>query len=216
MVDLVGDSIRTLRYYWCREYTIDAIPTVISRTGWSSEWGYEIYLRNPSMGEQLFEHVIASGERHGLRLGVVSQIRRIEGGMLSYGADMGLGENPYEVGLGRLVDLDQPNHFIGKDALARFAATEPSRRLVGVIFDGPRIDGFIEPWPLHIDGRMAARVTSLVYSPRLARTIGLCIVPSALCSPGTPVELQTPDGPRVGSIHALPFVPRKSVAPDAP
>ncbi len=212
MADLVGDDIRTLRYYRCREYVIDDAPTVVSRTGWSSERGYEIYLRDPRMGDRLFDHVLATGAPHGMRLGVVSQIRRIEGGMLSYGADMGLTENPFEVGLGRLVDLNKPAPFIGKQALARIAAAGPSRRLVGVSFDGPRIDDFIRPWPLRIDQEEAGRVTSLAYSPRLERTIGLCLVPIEVSSPGTGVELVTPEGLRPGVIQTLPFVPPNTVS----
>ena len=215
MVDLIGEEVRSLRYYWCREATIAGAPCVVSRTGWSSEWGYEIYLKEPGFGDTLFEHILHVGERHGIKLGVVSQIRRIEGGMLSYGADMGLSDNPYDLGLGRLVNLDKQAEFIGRSALKAIAERGPTRRLLGVGIDGEPINGFIEPWALHNRRGEIGKVTSLAYSPRLQRNIGLVIVAQRDADIGAEVVLQTPDGPRQGVLCALPFVPRRAVAAPA-
>ena len=88
MEKMFGPQVRALKYYWCMESTLDDAPVVVSRTGWSSEWGYEIYLRDDAAGDRVFEHILAQGAEFDVQLGVVSQIRRIEGGMLSYGADM--------------------------------------------------------------------------------------------------------------------------------
>ncbi|NKC15446.1 MAG: glycine cleavage system protein T [Gammaproteobacteria bacterium] len=210
MRSLAGDAIEELRYYHLGEFNIAGTDLIVSRTGWSSEWGYELYLRDPARGDHLFEHLLAAGEPFGLKLGAVSQIRRIEGGMLSYGADMDLGTNPYEVGLGRLMDLDKP-HFIGKEALTHIAAQGPKRMLRGVSFEGGRLAGFIEPWTLRVAGEAVSQVTSLAYSPRLGRNIGLTIVANAHAQADTAVELMTPDGPRQGRITGLPFIGRKTV-----
>ena len=87
MVKLFGNNIRDLKYYWLREYDLDGIPLIVSRTGWSSELGYEIYLRDGSKGNKLYEKIMAAGKEHGIQPGHTSSIRRIEGGMLSYHAD---------------------------------------------------------------------------------------------------------------------------------
>ena len=87
MTALFGDWIGDLKYYWLRETELDGIPIVVSRTGWSSELGYEIYLRDGARGDELWETIMAVGAPLGLQPGHTSSIRRIEGGMLSYHAD---------------------------------------------------------------------------------------------------------------------------------
>ncbi|MAP11104.1 MAG: glycine cleavage system protein T [Gammaproteobacteria bacterium] len=206
MEKMFGPQVRTLKYYWCMESTLDDAPVVVSRTGWSSEWGYEIYLRDAAAGDRVFEHILAEGAEFGVQLGVVSQIRRIEGGMLSYGADMDLTTNPFEIGLGRLVDLEQSNDFIGRDALRSIAKAGAKRKIMGVSVPPPALSGFIEPWALEVNGDPVSTVTSLAFSPRLERNIGLTIVPTSLAEPGRAVSLVTPDGPVAGELQDLPFV----------
>ena len=113
MQSLFGDGILDLRYFWLREMELDGIPLVVSRTGWSSELGYELYLQDSSRGDELWERIMAAGAPYGLQPGHTSTIRRIEAGMLSYHADMDAGTNPYELGLGRLVDLDTDRRLLG-------------------------------------------------------------------------------------------------------
>ena len=103
MIKLLGEDIKDLKYYWFREYELDGIPLIVSRTGWSSEFGYEIFLRDGSKGNQLYEKIMEAGKEHGLKPGHTSSIRRIEGGMLSYHADADIDTNPFELGLDRLV-----------------------------------------------------------------------------------------------------------------
>ena len=117
MKTLFGESIKNLKYYWLRKINLDQIPLIVSRTGWSSELGYEIYLRDGSKGNELWEKIMEAGKEFGLKPGHTSSIRRIEGGMLSYHADADINTNPYELGLNRLVDTDIEANFIGKDAL---------------------------------------------------------------------------------------------------
>ena len=131
MKALLGDSIMDLRYYWLREVELDGIPLIVSRTGWSSELGYELYLQDGSRGDELWEKIMAAGEPFGLKPGHTSSIRRIEGGMLSYHADADINTNPYELGLDRLVNLDMEADFIGKAALRRIKEEGVSRQAGG-------------------------------------------------------------------------------------
>lgn len=114
---LFGDSILDLKYYWLRRVELDGIPLIVSRTGWSSGLGYEIYLQDSAHGDALWEKIMAVGQPLGLKPGHTSSIRRIEGGMLSYHADADINTNPYELGLDRLVNLENGADFIGKAAL---------------------------------------------------------------------------------------------------
>ncbi|MEM8647072.1 MAG: glycine cleavage system protein T, partial [Pseudomonadota bacterium] len=130
-----GDQPADLKYYRFMEYDWNGVPLIISRTGWSSELGYEIFLRDGRAGDDLWEHLMTTGEPLGLRPGHTSSIRRIEGAMLSYHADMDLSVSPLELGMDRLLDLDGDFSFIGKDALLAERERGPRRLSVGLEID---------------------------------------------------------------------------------
>ena len=167
MQELFGDSIADLKYYWLRELELEGIPLVVSRTGWSSELGYELYLRDGSKGDQLWELIMAAGASHGLKPGHTSSIRRIEGGMLSYHADADIDTNPFELGFDRLVNLDMDAEFIGKAALRKIKQEGPMRKQVGLVLDCAPLTGPNTTfWAIQQDGATIGKVTSAVYSPR--------------------------------------------------
>ena len=214
MRELFGDSIMDLRYYWLREVDLDGIPLIVSRTGWSSELGYEIYLRDGSRGDALWERIMAAGMQHGLKPGHTSSIRRIEGGMLSYHADADITTNPYELGFDRLVDLDMEADFIGKDALRRIKAEGASRKQVGLIIDSAPLKGPNTTfWTINKDGETIGKVTSAVYSPRLERNIALAMVAAEHANIGAKVEIVSGSGPAQATIVERPFYdPKKKIA----
>jgi aminomethyltransferase len=177
MVKLFGESIKDLKYYWLKEYDLDGIPLIISRTGWSSELGYEIYLRDGSKGNELYERIMEAGKNYGLKPGHTSSIRRIEGGMLSYHADADINTNPFELGLDRLVDLDSDIDFVGKDALKKIKQEGIKRKQVGLELDCEPLKGpNTNFWPIYKDSKKIGKVTSAVYSPRLKKNIALAMV----------------------------------------
>ncbi|MCR9127222.1 MAG: glycine cleavage system protein T [Rhodobacteraceae bacterium] len=211
---LFGDEIMDLRYYWLREVELDGIPLIVSRTGWSSELGYEIYLRDGSQGDTLWERIMATGMAYGLKPGHTSSIRRIEGGMLSYHADADINTNPYELGLDRLVNLDIEADFIGKAALRRIQAAGVRRRQVGLIVDCDPLRGPNTTfWAIYRDGAEVGRVTSAVYSPRLKQNIALAMISVDCAEIGMDVEVVTPSGPTTARVVERPFYdPKKKLA----
>ena len=177
LAKLIGEDIRNLKYYWLRKVNLQGIDLIISRTGWSSELGYEIYLQDNSHGNELWEMIMSAGNCFGLKPGHTSTIRRIEGGMLSYHADMDINTNPFELGLDRLVDLNGPYNFIGKTALERIKQSGVTRKQVGLLIDGePLLMPNTKFWPVLIDGKKIGKVTSAVYSPRLEKNLALAMV----------------------------------------
>jgi len=214
MKALFGDSILDLKYYWHRELELDGIPLLVSRTGWSSELGYEIYLRDSAYGDALWERIMVAGMAFGLKPGHTSSIRRIEGGMMSYHADADIKTNPYELGLDRLVNLDIEADFIGKAALRRIRDQGVSRIQVGVIIDGAPMKGPNTTfWAITRDGTEIGKVTSAVYSPRLERNIALAMVAVAHAPVGTEVDIMTPSGPARATVVERPFYdPKKKLA----
>ena len=174
---LFGDQIINMKYYWLIETELHGIPLVISRTGWSSELGYEIYLRDGSRGNELWELIMEAGKKFNLQPGHTSSIRRIEGGMLSYHADADINTNPFELGLDRLVNLDNDNKFIGKEALIKIKEKGIKRKQVGMIIDSDPLKGPNTTfWPILKNNSNIGKVTSAVYSPRLKENIALGMV----------------------------------------
>ena len=214
MQELFGDSIADLKYYWLRELELEGIPLVVSRTGWSSELGYELYLRDGSKGDQLWELIMAAGASHGLKPGHTSSIRRIEGGMLSYHADADIDTNPFELGFDRLVNLDMDAEFIGKAALRKIKQEGPMRKQVGLVLDCAPLTGPNTTfWAIQQDGATIGKVTSAVYSPRLKQNIALAMVATDAAIMGAEVEVLTNSGAVKATMVERPFYdPKKQIA----
>ena len=177
MQKLFGDQILELKYYWLQEEKLDDIPLIVSRTGWSSELGYELFLRDGSKGDQLWEKIMEAGKDFGLKPGHTSSIRRIEGAMLSYHADADKNTNPYEVGLERLVNLDTNINFVGKNALIKIKQNGISRKQVGLILDCSPLSGPNTTfWQITKENKVLGKVTSAIYSPRLKKNIALGMI----------------------------------------
>ena len=150
---------------------------IVSRTGWSSELGYELYLRDGSKGNELWEKIMSAGKDFDLQPGHTSSIRRIEGGMLSYHADADISTNPFELGLDRLVCLESDISFIGKDALKKIKEEGIKRKQVGLEINCSTLKGPNTTfWSLFFDNKKVGKVTSAVYSPRIKKNIALAIV----------------------------------------
>ena len=214
MVKLFGESIRDLKYYWLREYDLDEIPLIVSRTGWSSELGYEIYLRDGSRGNELYEKIMEAGKKYGLQPGHTSSIRRIEGGMLSYHADADIHTNPFELGLDRLVNLDSEINYIGKDALKKIKQNGIKRKQVGLEINCDALSGPNTTfWPVKKEGELIGKVTSAVYSPRLKKNIALAMIKINYSDIGNQLEVETNEGKYFAKIVEKPFYdPKKKIA----
>ena len=214
MQSLFGSEIADLKYYWCRPLQLDGIDLLVSRTGWSSELGYELFLRDSKDGDRLYETIMKAGQPFDLYPGHTSTIRRIEGGMLSYHADMDINTNPFELGLDRFVDLDMEDDFVGKDALYQIKTAGVKRRQIGVVIDGPPLT---QPntrfWNMMIDGLVIGKVTSAVYSPRLEKNIALAMVASEHACLATEFIVHARNGDRIAVAVEKPFYdPNKSIA----
>jgi aminomethyltransferase len=206
---LFSHALASLQYYQFVKIELRGIPLIVTRTGWTGELGYELYLLDPRRGAELWQLVMEAGRPFGIAPTGPCDIRRIEAGILNYGIDMTLENNPYEVGRGRLVDLDKSAEFIGRDALRRIAKNGPSRKLVGVEIEGAGLDLNMTRWPV----RGGGHVTSCVYSPRLKKNIGYAWLSADRSAMGTIIEVETPDGVRAATVVARPFVdPKKQLA----
>jgi glycine cleavage system aminomethyltransferase T len=206
VADLFGREVLDLKYYWFTQTEVDGIPVIVTRTGWTSEVGYEVYLLDPARGVDLWERIMEAGRPHQIRPTGPSDIRRIEGGIFNYRADMDWTTNPFELGLDRLVDLDVELPFMGKEALRRIKEEGVSRKMAGVEIAGDRLEMNATAWPVRSDGSVVGRVTSAIWSPRLEKNIGFAWVPVELSELGTSLRVDTADGDRDATVVSMPFV----------
>lgn len=212
MIKLFGDIIKDLKYYWFRELDLEGIPLIVSRTGWSSEFGYELFLRDGSKGDELYEKIMSAGKEFGIKPGHTSTIRRIEGAMLSYHADADIQTNPFELGLDRLVNLDSNINFIGKEALKKIKANGIKRLQVGLEIKSKKLSGpNTKFWELRANNKIIGKVTSAVYSPRLKKNIALAMVDIDYTKIGLEIEVLIDDKSFKCEIIEKPFFDPKKL-----
>jgi aminomethyltransferase len=214
MAKLLGPEILDLRYYFWTESKIAGAPVVITRTGWTSEVGYEVYLTDTTKGVEVYEAIMEAGQEFGIRPTGPSDIRRIEGAIFNWGADMTYDNNPLEMGLERLVDwgLDDASS-ISMAALRSIKERGVRQTVNGLELDGdpfPELNNL--KWPVVDAGERIGAVTSAIYSPRLERNIGFAWLPVERSTLGERVMVETEWGPRHGVVVEMPFVdPSKQI-----
>jgi aminomethyltransferase len=157
---------------------------------------------------------MAAGKPHGLKPGHTSSIRRIEGGMLSYHADADINTNPYELNLGRLVNLDTDINFIGKDALKKINKDGIKRKQVVVILNCDPLTGPNTTfWEILKDKQVVGKITSAVYSPRLKQNIALAMVSINSSEIGTILDVKMNNKIIKATVVEKPFYdPKKKLA----
>jgi glycine cleavage system aminomethyltransferase T len=211
---LFGDEVADQRYYWHKQTELDGIPVVVSRTGWSAELGYEVYLRDSRFAHRLWDAIMDAGEEFELRATAPSDQRRMEAGIFNYGNDMDVTNNPFEItGLERLVELENGNEVVSRAALERIRDEGVRRKLVGVAIDGAPLGMWLEDfWPVTEDGEPVGRLVSASYSPRLKVNMGFAWVPIRRAQEGTRIAIASPGGTMHATVTGLPFLdPKKEI-----
>ena len=215
MVKLLGEGILDLKYYFWKHAEIAGVPVVVTRTGWTSEVGYEVYTTETSKGNDVYEALMKAGEEFNIKPTGPSDIRRIEGAIFNWGADMTYDNNPIEMGLDRLVDWDtlSDDRCISLAALKKIRDAGVGRKIVGVEMDGEPFESLNNvKWPVTADGAEIGKVTSAIYSPRLKKNIGYAWVPTQYANHGTSLGVSSEWGDRNAVVVEMPFVdPQKQI-----
>ena len=209
MTKVFGDWVNDLGFYRFKEINHLGIPVVIARMGYSRELCYELFLQDESKGDELWEVLWQAGRDLNISAGSPNIILRLEGGILSYLADIDRTNNPYEVGLDWMVDLDQEDNFIGKEALREISLKGPIKKLMGAEIHGEPIRVFNEEhWPVFIDGKKVGSMNALVYSPRLDKNISYIILDIEYAKSGQEIIISSPEKELSGKIVDLPWLER--------
>ncbi len=206
LAPLTGIDLSTLRYYAIAEGAVAGVPALVARTGYTGEDGFEVFVewaRGPDVWTALAEAgaagVIACG------LGARDTLR-LEAGMPLYGNELDRRTNPFEAGLGRVVKLEKPGDFVGREALAKVARDGPAKRLVGLKITGRGIAR--HGYAVLAGERRTGLVTSGTHSPTLGYPIAMAYVAPGDAEPGTILAVQIREQPVSAEIVPLPFYKR--------
>ena len=217
MEKLFGAGIGSIKYYGLWKTQLGGLDVVVSRTGFSAEVGYEIYLLDATANaDALWDTVLEAGREFNLRVIAPSHMRRLEAGILSYGQDMDIETNPFEVGLDWQIDFSKAD-FIGKAALEEIKRAGVTERLVGLTMGGAPLTWYnADFYPVSAGGTEVGYVTSAFYSPKLETNIALAMVPNAHNALGAKLTVALPDdGPVEATVVEVPFYDPKKEIPAA-
>jgi aminomethyltransferase len=204
LAPLTGLDLGTLRYYAGAYADVAGRPTWVARTGYTGEDGFEVFCRADD-AELIWTGLANQGNPNPAPAGLAARdTLRLEAGMPLYGNELSREVTPYEAGLGRVVKLDKPGDFVGRDALAERAAAGPRLKLTGLIARSRRV-------PRHgyavvtEDGTRCGTVTSGAPSPTLGVPIAMAYLEAGTARPfGVDIRGKTEEADTVD----LPFYRR--------
>ena len=200
-----GKEVRDIRFFRSKWMRFRDHPLLVARSGWSKQGGFEIYVDDAALSTQLIAALLEAGQSLNVRAGCPNAIERIEGGLLSYGNDMTLLENPLECGLDKYCHIDGELDFLGRDALAKIKAEGVRRKIVGLKFSSDSIPACSDAWPVSHAGEPIGEVTSAAVSPLFKCGIAFAMLARGHWQEGHTVMVETPDGPREAAVARLPF-----------
>ena len=166
--------IMGLKYYQFIETNLFGIDIIIARSGWSNQFGYEIYITREIDAPTLWNSLMDAGKEFRIVPSCPNQIDRIEAGMISHQGDTSLEENPLELNLPKFYDLDQEADFVGKEALLKIREEGIKKQFTGFKISGKKIGYNMARIPLfNKNGEQQGFVTSTIYSPNFGCNIAL-------------------------------------------
>jgi glycine cleavage system aminomethyltransferase T len=209
IANLFGEWTQELKYFWFRETSLQGIPLVLARSGWSKQGGFELYLRDAARGQELWDIVKAAGAAFDICPGAPNDAERLESGLLSYGADARLQTcpaNPFELGLGKLVDLDGPDDFIGKPALLKIKTAGIKRRLCGFVIQGDPVPASEHRVSVMQNDIVVGSISEMACSTRLEKNIGIGLISNTIADDVDNLSVSLDSGLRSVTISGLPFI----------
>ena len=206
VASIFGDWVRDLKYFWFKETTLSGIPVAVARSGWSKQGGFEIYLMDKTQGSKLWNIVKEAGKAWNIGPGNPNAHERVESGLLSYGGDTDDQTNPFEVRLGKYVDVNLPDDVVGIQALRKIKAEGPKRQQLGVILDDEAPIGPSFIWFDILSGtQKIGSMTNIIWSYRLKKNIGFALV-SISAKAGDRVMIMRNGRGEAATLAELPFL----------
>jgi len=205
MEKVLGKKINELKFFGFDYYTFKGNKFLIARSGWSKQGGYEVYVENRKAGQSLYDELFLAGKEFNVEAGCPNLIERIESALLSSGNDFDNGDNPYECGFDKYIDIDSEIDYLGKKALIKISKKGINRKLMGVIIDTDKIE-VTEEISLYNSNNIVGNLRSAAYSPSLKKVVGIAMIKKEYWDKKTPIELKIGEKKSSGTICDLPIV----------
>jgi aminomethyltransferase len=207
LAPLTDVDLGSLKYYAIAEGHVAGVPALVARTGYTGEDGFELFV-DWGRGPEVWEALADAGKDAGVvpaGLGARDTLR-LEAGMPLYGNELDRETNPFDAGLGRVVKLEKPGDFVGREALARVAKEGAEKRLVGLRITGRGIAR--HGYPVLAGDARTGVVTSGTHSPTLGMPIAMAYVAPGDGEPGTVLSVEIREQPVAAEVVPLPFYKR--------
>ena len=205
MEKVLGKKINELKFFGFDYYTFKDNKFLIARSGWSKQGGYEVYVENREAGQSLYDELFLAGKEFKVKPGCPNLIERIESALLSAGNDFDSGDNPYECGFDKYIDIESNINYLGKKALIEIFKKGIDRKLLGVLIDSDKIE-ITEEKPLYSGNNLVGGLRSATYSPNLKKVVGIAMIKKEYWDKKTPIELKIEDKKSKGVLCDLPIV----------
>lgn len=202
-------SVMELKYYQFIETKLFDLDVIVARSGWSNQFGYEIYILREEDGGALWRGLMDAGKEFKIVPSCPNQIDRIEAGMISHLGDTTLDENPLELNLPKFCDLEQESDFIGKEALKKISHEGIKKQFTGFKISGKEIGYNIARIPVKdSSGKKLGFISSCIYSPNFGCNLGLGFIDIDLINSSEIYSIHHDDENRDVEIVPLPFSSR--------
>ncbi len=206
MARVFGPEVCAIRTFNFKYLSFDGKPLLVSRSGWSKQGGFEIYVDDTARGASLWDALMSAGDDLSVSAGCPNLIERIEGGLLSYGSDMTREHNPLECGLETYCDLADEAPCMGRKALQRLRAEPLRRRICGVTIDSAAgLPVCAQFWPVYHGAQLIGNISSATFAPHRQCGIAIAMLQTPFWQPNTTVSVHTPNGVFAATSCTLPF-----------
>ena len=206
MEKVFGNKINKLKFFGFDYFDFQGTKHLIAQSGWSKQGGYEIYVENTKEGLKLYDYLFEIGKEFNVKPGCPNLIERIESTLLSYGNDMDNGDNPYECGFDKFINIDSDIVFLGKERLKKIKAEGIKKKLMGIKFDIKEIS-LTESIDLKDEkSNIIGELRSACYSPHFEKVIGIAMMQKPFWEVSQIVKIEINGKTFDGKVCDLPFI----------
>ena len=205
MEDVFGKEISELKFFKYNFFKFKNNKFLISRSGFSKQGGYEIHVENVKAGLELYDYFFEVGKKYNIKPGAPNHAERIEGGLLSYGNDMLISDNPFECGFEKLVHLNDNVEFIGKDSLKKILKNGIKRKLMGVKINSDTLN-LTSVDLLNKKKQIIGNLRSAAFSPTFKKIVGIAMINKEYCKNNEIFNINLNDNLVDGDICDLPII----------
>ena len=206
MEKVFGDEITKLKFFGFDYFDFKGTKHLIAQSGWSKQGGYEIYVENTKSGLELYDHLFETGKEFDVKPGCPNIIERIESGLLSYGNDMDINDNPFECGFDKFVNIDSDVNFLGKENLKQIKLEGIKKKLMGVQIEAKEINVTGSIVLKDENNIKIGELRSGCYSPYFGKVIGIAMLTKPFWEVSQTVKIEINGTTFDGKVCDLPFI----------